>query len=95
MDNMTVTAQAATIAALTVEQDMARASLRGRIHQLEQALYAAGVEPPADGGQGMAAAYHAQARAIAAVLEYFDAGNYTLDGLPPELHDAFRPLLVT
>lgn len=90
------TAQTALhIRALLVEQDMERARLRGRIYQLEQTLEDAGLIPPADEGESMATAYHTQARAIAAVFAYFNAGNYSINGLPAELHDAFRPLVIT
>ena len=88
-------ANARAMRAVLVEQDMERARLRGRIYQLERLIDAAGIIPLEDSGESMAAMYRLQARAIAAVFDYFDAGNYTLDGLPLELHEAFRPLLVT
>jgi hypothetical protein len=89
------TANVRAMQAVLVEQDMERARLRGRIFQLEQIIDAAGLIPLHDGGESMAAMYRTQAHAIAAVFDYFNAGNYTLNGLPPELHEAFRPLLVT
>lgn len=89
------TVPAETVRALLVEQDMERAKLRGRIYQLERIIHGAGLTPLADDGESMAASYHAQARAVAAVFDYFNAGNFTLDGLPPELHEAFRPLVIT
>lgn len=83
------------IRALLIEQDIERAKLRGRIYQLERIIEGAGLTPLADDGESMAAAYHAQARAVAAVFEYFGAGSWSVDGLPPELRDVFRPLVIT
>lgn len=81
----------ATTRSLLAEQDMERARLRARIAYLE----AEHDLPPSTDGESMAAAYRQQARALAAVLDYFDADQYTLKGLPRELHAAFRPLVVT
>lgn len=85
----------AAIRALMIEQDQERARLRGRIRQLEQVIEDAGLTPPAGDGQGMADAYRAHQNATNAVLGFFHVQEFGLQGLPAELHETFRPLVIS
>lgn len=83
------------IRALLLEQDMERARLRGRILELEEIIDAAGLVALADDGTSMRDAYYQFRAAVVAVLDYFDADPFTVDRLPAELRDVFRPLVIT
>lgn len=84
-----------TTRSMLVEHDLVRARLRARIYQLEEAIRDAGFVPPDDRGESMAVAYQQKRRAVTAVLDYFNVTDLGLEGLPPELHEAFRPLVIT